>query len=1419
MNDFWKNIKPLPTAQDNNIDDYVSYFDIMEARRIGAIPQRSALDHLRFGPTTSSKSTPKELNSYVTGTSKYKGKTIPEYSGSWDDAYNKARQDFGIHGSKVIMWNGKPMNIESASQKGEWASTTDDPNSYPYIEDPTGAGISREEVAAMDPEYLNRIKKYRAASPEVQAEMEEEERYYSSLAAAQGKAKAAQEEVFGREKNYKPWKFNYNYTGNPNNNNEPDYLPPHIVGQGSDDVASAVWSDISGHDASLYQPDSANVNYNFDFNVPGQHIDKITGDHYGSEKSKKAFEAAQSRGEALIEPGYGYDLRNTTPFRSGKTLEGSWSRSGDQTEGTNVHDLLSRENGYSIPGEYYNVMKENLSSEDFNRWYSDQKNNAVTTAKGLATSVGQNKALNKEGFKYEGLQDLQAKDTKWDAYNNQSVLGKMQDRFMYGIKRPFHAAYSGFMNPLINTFTDADNQVTSDNYIYDDIYGTDTRKKGSFLRADNQVGFGKDNWGDFLAGSIPYHMANSAIELPGGLKDIVTGDDVSGGYGKVGMAALNWIPFMQPLKKVKQLGQFATKTAAKAPNYFKNSLHHAGDFSMSAPFGTTQNFTTGMSNYGKQMANRTSSNLGLSKYKPSDLLDNIPTFYKKTGGESSYIPLPEAQLGSAIKTALKYADDAYKWGIKKPLNKAKDYWNKPMPLDPVTLTQSVPKGYTTAVGEYPGMTQGKYFLHTLNTPTRLAYQSKPVQSLLKSNFAEAVKKPFTGLGTQFKSLGANLKKFEFNPELSEYVVPEYATSREARISKAIRNFGSGIKENEQVLKHGYGKGEREAYEFLKGVEKQANLLSDAQFAGMFKFEKSELAAKVKELAARTANKKAGSLGDQMSEMMYRDLSRIVDDVEAAAIVARTPEEQGLIHAQWNDDIARMEASGATPGELSRARRQEQQLTNLWSRNNIDLSRTPTRVESVDEVLAGLESLTASERRTRLTELSAHHPEFANIESNAKTIDQIINEHYTVVGGRRMRNNRFPDAATATESLRSQGVTEEMVNTIGLETTNPAYLRARANGLQGATSPSGTNASSTSAVLQGNGTQEQVLDYIVDNGVVGNGQFGIRGNPDALADLVSHYNLDMNIIGNHYTTRGRFMPGEIRSAVTGTPPASISTLRSPNVGGGTYPPVVTTKEPISVEGLFVKPLKAVNSLLEKRMDGPIFQRASKDPNTTSLLGTAFAGDGKNIATLYKQAFKRVMDSPKGSRFTGSSSLSDDSWHGTNALAKLAHMKGEVDIVYSGMMQSNDMNFGRLVSTPEFRVRNINRLVKEINETLPKGEKIPFAYIDGIHLKMPRIDVIRKAFGGETVSGPYTMDTYDLSDENIFTPYDKELMDINEMDIEDALGVYKKYMNGGYVGTINEQVAEKVYNLANQKAYVSAKQKGMSPANYIMTNIIG
>ena len=1679
MNDFWKNIKPLPTAQDNNIDNFVSSFELNRLRAAGYLPQRSPLSHLTFGMEDNRQPTPKELNSRITGTSKYKGKTIPEYSGSWDDAYNKARQDFGIHGSKVIMWNGKPMNIESASQKGEWASTTDDPNSYPYLEDLEGEGLSREETAAMNPEYLNRIKKYRAASPEVQAEMEEEERYYSSLVAAQEKAQAAQEGAKGR----KPWKFNYN--------NEPNFSPinispEHVVGLESDDVEREVWSDISGHDPSLYHPDSANVNYDYNFNTPGEAINKLTGrviEHkpFEDDNTYNIRDLTLQDFDDFEDPiGEGYTYRNSTPPRSGKTLEGDFIRSEDQTKGRSVHDMMGlnknsifgTHNGrYSIPGEYYNTMKETLSPEDFKRWYQGQIDDAaIPVAKGLAKSIGQGAALNKEATHYAGLRDKQRKDDAWDKYENGSWEEKAAMRGNYFLRQPFHSTYATFANPIINEFVPRHKRVSTGDMIKDEIYGTNKSTQGSAWRPGNQF-LGRDNWADFLVGSIPYHMANSAIELPGGLKDIVTGDDVSGGYEKVGMAALNWVPFMQPLKKAKQLGQFATNAVTKAPSFLKNSAYHAGDLSMGVPSGTTQNFATGALEYGTQMANKAGAKLGVSKHKTPDwgawnasiptnnalmkeyghienitkkrgtwmkntdgsafkgtpeqfvqiksknfnlaypegyhtafrgqkkpmisptkyaekyiekygspvrdifmgsknqaltytgkgqkhsgkiwnpqvntgeagalqeliypkstnsvtldaagsywnklefpsILENLNTargykkmghnytggkvphnwqskfidtndiaewglrnkknytqidnlidygserriglrgifdprhtptkthivnsnagiksfwhndggfnlkiddVYKAEGGEYLYpsYDLPQAQLwNSVVRGAKSLADDAYKYTVKKPLNKAKDYWNKPMPLDPVTLTQSVPKGYATAVGEYPGMTQGKYFLHTLNTPTRLAYQSKPVQSLLKSKFAETVKKPFTGFGTEFKKLGQNLKSFEASPVKPEYIIPEIATGREARIAKTIRGFGTGIKENEQVLTHGYGKGEREAYEFLQGVEKQADLLTDYQFETMFKFPKTELAGKVQELAARTSHKKAGSVGDQMSEMAYRDLSTIVNDAEAAAIVARTPEEQGLIHAQWNDDITRMANEGATPGELSRARRQEQQLTDFWRRNNIDLSRNLTPVESVDEILAGLESLTPAQRTTRIAELSNTHPEFQTIHRNSKTIDQIIHEHYTTVGGRRMRNNRFPDAAAANESLRSQGITEEMVNTIGLETTNPAYIRARIHGPQGATSPSGTNASSTSAVLQGNGTQEQVLDYIIDNGVVGNGQFGIRGNPAALQDLISNYGLNLSAISNHYTARGRFMPPEVSAAINNTSSAISSGNLVRNTASRN-----AAKEAIKKEGLFVSPLKSVNSFLERRSNNEIFQVASPSNDTKQLLGTAFAGDGKNIATLYKQAFRKVMDSPKGSRFTGSGSLSDDSWHGTNALAKLAHMKGDVDIVFSGHMPSNNMNFSSLVATPEFRLRNINRLVKEINLNLPDGEKIPFAYVDGNTLQMPRIDVIRKAFGGETVSGPYTMDTYDLSDENIFTPYDKELMDINEMDIEDALGVYKKYMNGGYVGTINEQVAEKVYNLANQKAYVSAKQKGMSPANYIMTNIIG
>jgi hypothetical protein len=124
---------------------------------------------------------------------------------------------------------------------------------------------------------------------------------------------------------------------------------------------------------------------------------------------------------------------------------------------------------------------------------------------------------------------------------------------------------------------------------------------------------------------------------------------------------------------------------------------------------------------------------------------------------------------------------------------------------------------------------------------------------------------------------------------------------------------------------------------------------------------------------------------------------------------------------------------------------------------------------------------------------------------------------------------------------------------------------------------------------------------------------------------------------------------------------------------------------------------------------------------------------------------------------------------------------------------------------------------MNTSLPKGQRIPFAYIEGSNLKMPGIDIIRKVLGGETISESEAYDTYDLNDRNIFRPYDDAPLNIDDMDLEDALGVYRKYIEGGYDESDNEKVAAEVYEMLNQKYHNAAKQKGMSVANYVMTNI--
>ena len=50
------------------------------------------------------------------------------------------------------------------------------------------------------------------------------------------------------------------------------------------------------------------------------------------------------------------------------------------------------------------------------------------------------------------------------------------------------------------------------------------------------------------------------------------------------------------------------------------------------------------------------------------------------------------------------------------------------------------------------------------------------------------------------------------------------------------------------------------------------------------------------------------------------------------------------------------------------------------------------------------------------------------------------------------------------------------------------------------------------------------------------------------------------------------------------------------------------------------------------------------------------------------------------------------------------------------------------------------------------------------------------------------------------------------------IYSDYMDGIYDGTPLEENAKKVYDKLNTIYYRQAKESGMTPANYIMTNVI-
>ena len=92
-----------------------------------------------------------------------------------------------------------------------------------------------------------------------------------------------------------------------------------------------------------------------------------------------------------------------------------------------------------------------------------------------------------------------------------------------------------------------------------------------------------------------------------------------------------------------------------------------------------------------------------------------------------------------------------------------------------------------------------------------------------------------------------------------------------------------------------------------------------------------------------------------------------------------------------------------------------------------------------------------------------------------------------------------------------------------------------------------------------------------------------------------------------------------------------------------------------------------------------------------------------------------------------------------------------------------------------------------------------------------------YGGET-SQFQGNELPEVQQENQEQPSDDSI-DLENLTIEDALGIYRKYIEGQYDGTDDEILAEKVYDKLNRVYHKEAKQRGMSAPNYIMSNIKG
>jgi len=133
----------------------------------------------------------------------------------------------------------------------------------------------------------------------------------------------------------------------------------------------------------------------------------------------------------------------------------------------------------------------------------------------------------------------------------------------------------------------------------------------------------------------------------------------------------------------------------------------------------------------------------------------------------------------------------------------------------------------------------------------------------------------------------------------------------------------------------------------------------------------------------------------------------------------------------------------------------------------------------------------------------------------------------------------------------------------------------------------------------------------------------------------------------------------------------------------------------------------------------------------LLPSLFARNAtESIPRKLLQAVRAVEQAPKGESFIGAHSLSTDSYPASLRMLKQLLDKNAVDVNFHGFKNMNRSGFSQQVGLPmQTNLKEINTLIKDINEHPNLKGKIPFAKWHKQDVYPPTLTITRKKSGGK------------------------------------------------------------------------------------------